>query len=66
VVERRADGGSSVGGGSGGSWLMSGAGKFGGGRLLGNYRKPNRVQSATVGKFGYTIAVSCRVCLQLC
>lgn len=51
--------------GSGG-WWMSGTGIFGGGRLLGNYRKPNRVQSATVGKFGYTTVVSCRGCLQLC
>ncbi|CAI6356399.1 unnamed protein product [Macrosiphum euphorbiae] len=58
--------GSEGSGGSGGGWWMSGTGIFGGGRLLGNYRKPNRVQSATVGKFGYTTAVSCRGCLQLC
>jgi len=58
--------GSEGGGGSGDDWWMSGTGIFGGGRLLGNYRKPNRVQSATVGKFGYTTAVSFRGCLQLC
>lgn len=70
VVRSRCGGSDSVvsegGGGNSDDWWMSGTGIFGGGRLLGNYRKPNRVQSATVGKFGYTTVVSCCGYLQLC